>query len=446
MEGRTQRPVMHGERCGVCAVCAGGCPALIFPDLARETDTKRGILARSATTGRDESLPPCRAACPLGQDIPAYLARLAAGDQAGALEIILADNPLPGVLGHVCHHPCQQACASAPVQPAPQVRELKRYAALAPRPPASPPAGRARGQAAVIGSGPAGLMAAWELARSGVAVTVFEAEPVIGGMLAWAIPPFRLGRQALADDLAHIAAHGVSFEPNSRITPEQVRAMIARGQGVVLACGAPTATRIDLSGAGLAGVHWGLDFLKACALGRSPKLVEPVVVVGGGNVALDAARWALRLTEDVTLVYRRDREQMPAYAEEIAEAESEGLKLAFRLAPQAISGRDGAVAGLVCRPTAPGAPGPDGRAGFAPTAGEPVSLAAGSVILALGQNSEAPAWSDGLGLGQFRPGPDGRLAPGLYAAGDLVTGPATVVQAMAQGRAAARALIEELWP
>ncbi|MFZ5585826.1 MAG: FAD-dependent oxidoreductase [Thermodesulfobacteriota bacterium] len=446
MEGRTQRPVMHEERCGVCAVCAGGCPAFVFPDLARETDTKRGVLAQSATAGRDQSRPPCRAACPLGQDIPGYLARLAAGDQAGALEIILADNPLPAVLGHVCHHPCQQACASAPIQPAPQVRELKRYAALAPRPPAPPPAGRARGQAAVIGSGPAGLMSAWELAKAGVAVTVFEAEPVIGGMLAWAIPPFRLGRQALTDDLAYIAAHGVKFVSGRRVSPDEVRAMIARGQGVVLACGAPAATRADLPGAHLAGVHWGLDFLKACALGAPPALAGPVLVVGGGNVALDAARWALRLTDDVTLVYRRDRDQMPAYAEEIAEAEAEGLKLAFRLAPTAIAGREGQVSGLVCQVTAPGQPGPDGRAAFAPTGAEPVSLVAGRVILALGQNSEAPAWSDGLGLGQFRPGPDGRLAPGLYAAGDLVSGPATVVAAMAQGRAAARALIEELWP
>ncbi|MFH1060387.1 MAG: FAD-dependent oxidoreductase, partial [Pseudomonadota bacterium] len=401
MEGRTQRPVMVEGRCGVCAVCVGGCPAFVFPDLARETDTKRGVLAQGAPSGRDASLPPCRAACPLGQDIPAYLACLAQGDQAGALDVILADNPLPGVLGHVCHHPCQQACASAPVQPAPQVRELKRYAALAPRPPASPPAGRARGQAAVIGSGPAGLMAAWELAKAGVAVTVHEALPVVGGMLAWAIPPFRLGRQALAEDLAYIAAHGVEFKTASRVSPEAVRGMIAQGRGVILACGAPAATRIDLPGADLAGVHWGLDFLKACALGKAPALSGPVVVVGGGNVALDAARWALRLTNDVTLAYRRDREQMPAYAEEIAEAEAEGLKLALRLAPAAIAGAGGKVSGLVCQPTAPGAPGPDGRVGYAPTGDAPVTLAAGCVILALGQGTEAPAWSAGLGLGGF---------------------------------------------
>ena len=164
MEGRTHRPVWREERCGACAVCVGGCPAFVFADLADETDTKRGRMAQGlAGVEPAQATPPCRAACPIGQDIPGYLERLAQDDQAGALEIILKDNPLPGVLGHVCNHPCQGACASAVVQAPPQVRELKRFAALAPRPPVPPPTGAARGQAAVIGSGPAGPMAAWEL-------------------------------------------------------------------------------------------------------------------------------------------------------------------------------------------------------------------------------------------------------------------------------------------
>ena len=445
MEGRTHRPVWQSERCGHCAVCVGGCPAFVFADLAAEADSKRGQVTQ-ALTGAERlgEMPPCRAACPIGQDIPGYLDRLAQGDQAGALEIILKDNPLPGVLGHVCNHPCQGACASAVVQAPPQVRELKRFAALAPRPPVPPPTGAVRGQAAVIGSGPAGLTAAWELAKAGVKVTIFEAEPVLGGMLAWSIPSFRLPREVLAQDLAYIAAHGVELMANRRVEPGEVQAWLAQGQGVILACGAPRAQRADLPGADLPGVHWGLDFLKACALERAPRLTGPVVVVGGGNVALDAARWALRLADDVTLAYRRDREQMPAYAEEVAEAQAEGLQLAYRLQPVAVEGDAQGVTGLRCQATAPGQPGPDGRVVFAPQAGTERIIPAANVILALGQETAAADWAQGLGLAGFQPQDDGRLARGVHAAGDLVTGPANVVAAMAGGRQAARALMQEL--
>ncbi len=446
MEGRTHRPVWREEACGHCAVCVGGCPAYVFADLAAETDTKRGRMAQGLdVAGQPPETPPCRAACPIGQDIPGYLERLARGDQAGALEIILKDNPLPGVLGHVCNHPCQAACASAVVQAPPQVRELKRFAALAPRPPVPPPTGVVRGQAAVIGSGPAGLMAAWELAKAGVKVTVYEAEPVIGGMLAWSIPSFRLPREVLAQDLAYIKAHGVELMADRRVEPGEVKTWLAQGQGVILACGAPRAQKADLPGADRPGVYWGLDFLKACALDRAPRLNGPVVVVGGGNVALDAARWGLRLVDDVTLVYRRDREQMPAYAEEIAEAQAEGLKLAYRLQPVAVEGDGQGLSGLRCQATAPGQSGPDGRVIFAPQPGSERIIPAGSLILALGQETTAADWVQGLGLKGFQPQGAGRLARGLHAAGDLLTGPATVVAAMAGGRQAALALIQELW-
>ena len=446
MEGRTHVPRVSEELCGVCGVCRGACPALVSPDLAAgEAGTVRAALAPHAPGRGDEPLPPCRRACPLDQDIDRYLGRLAQGDQAGALAVILEDNPLPSVLGHVCHHPCQQACLGGRVGSAPAIRELKRFAAQAPRPAPAPPAGEPRARVAVVGAGPAGLAAAWELRRAGAAAVVYDAQPVAGGLLAWAIPGFRLPRSALQQDLDYVLGHGMELRLGQALSPGEVKKLRQEFDAVILACGAPRAKAAGLPGEDLAGVWLGLDLLRAAALGPEPALASPVVVVGGGNVALDAARWALRAGAEVTLAYRRDREQMPAYAEEIEAAGAEGLGFRFRVQPLSLEGdAGGAVSGLKVAGTAPGAAGPDGRVSFAPQEGEGEIIPAASVILALGQDSEAASWARGLGLDGLACDAQGKLAPGLYAAGDLVTGPATVVQAMAGGVRAARAVMEEV--
>jgi NADPH-dependent glutamate synthase beta subunit-like oxidoreductase len=445
MEGRTHVPVVDEALCGVCGVCRGACPALASPDLVEgESDTMRAALAPQAGAGQSE-LAPCQDACPLGQDINGYLGALAKGDQTGALEIILRDNPLPSVLGQVCHHPCQQACFSSAVQRPPSIRDLKRFAAQAPRPAPALPAGEPLAKVAIVGAGPAGLAAAWELARQGAKAVVYDAQSVAGGMLAWAIPDFRLPRQDLQRDLDYVAAHGVEFKLGRALSPEEVTALREKYDAVILACGAPLAQKAGLPGEDLPGVYEGLDFLRDTALCRPPELSGPVVVVGGGNVALDAAREALRRGLPVTLAYRRDREQMPAYAEELAAAEAEGLKFVFRAQPLALqAGEGGGVASLTVQDTKPGAAGADGRVVFEPDSTAPRQLEAGSVILALGQKSEAEAWQSGLGLDGLRGDAQGRLAPGLYVAGDLASGPATVVAAMAGGIKAARAILGEV--
>lgn len=442
MSGRGAHPVLRPEACGVCGVCAGGCPALVLGDLGGDDETRRGVLAQRAAGATPSDLAPCRVACPLGQDVPAYLARLARGDREGALGVILEHNPLPAVLGHVCHQPCQAACLAGAVTAPPAIRELKRYAALAGRPPLKPHVRRRPGRVAVLGSGPAGLGAAWVLARGGLLVTIYEAEDRAGGLLAWGIPPFRLPPAALQADLDHILAQGVRLELNRRLEPAQALKLRRDHLAVILACGAPRPRRVDLAGADLDGVHLGLDFVKACALGRPPDLRPPVLVVGGGNLSLDAARWALRLAREVTLVYRRDQEHMPAFAEEIAQARAEGLAMLLRRQPLAIEGGE-RVQGLRLAACAPGQPGPDGRPLFAPLPGQETTLPAGSVILALGQESAAPAWAAGLGLGGLAPDEQGRLAPGFYGAGDLLSGPATVAQALAGGLACGRAVLRE---
>ncbi len=444
MEGRTHKPVVNEEKCGPCGVCRGMCPSLVLGDLAAENDTVRGILS-SAVTGRPkDGIPPCRDACPLGQDIQGYLACLAEGDQTGALKVILQDNPLPAVLGHVCHHPCEQSCVSSRVQDPPSIRELKRYAALAPRPEVTVPPGPAIARAAIIGSGPAGLTAAWTLALNKVAVTIFEAESVAGGMLAWAIPPFRLPRRALEQDLNYVLAHGIDLRLNTPLLPGSLRNLRGEYDAVILACGARRSRVSDLQGGDLHGMWPGLDFLKQAALGPEPQLRRPVVVVGGGNVAVDAARWALRLASDVTLIYRRDREQMPAYAEEVDAAIAEGLKIAFRTQPVSIKADDhDHVAGIVVARTTPSETPRGERVVFTPT-GEQTTIPARTIILALGQETEAPAWAAAADMDGITPDRDGRLASGLYGAGDLVTGPSTVVEAMAAGAICAQAILREV--
>jgi NADPH-dependent glutamate synthase beta subunit-like oxidoreductase len=200
-----------------------------------------------------------------------------------------------------------------------------------------------------------------------------------------------------------------------------------------------------LPGDDLKGVWLGLDYLKACALSDVPGLQSPVIVVGGGNVALDAARTALRDGAKVSLVYRRDREAMPAYDEEIEAALAEGLDMVFLRRPLALEASDDvSVAGLKVCGTKLNGVDSDGRPAFSDLPGSEETLPAGSVILALGQNTQAGVWAKALGLDDLNIDEKGRLEPGLYAAGDLITGPASVVEAMAAGIACAQAITEEL--
>jgi NADPH-dependent glutamate synthase beta subunit-like oxidoreductase len=443
MEGRTHRPEFNEDLCGSCGVCRGACPALVAFDLAAEPDTMRGALAAHASV--DSPLAPCRQACPLGQDIQGYLGCLAKGDQAGALDVILRDNPLPSVLGHVCHHPCQQACLKPAVGQQPMVRELKRFAAMAPRPSVEKIQSPAKGKAAIIGSGPAGLAAAWSLAKAGIQPVIYEAESVAGGMLAWAIPDFRLPQAALQTDLEYVQAHGVEIRLDSPVDFAGLDKLRAEYDGVILACGAPLAKPAGLPGDDLGGVWLGLDYLKACALGNAPELNSPVIVVGGGNVALDAARSAMRTGAKVRLVYRRDRDSMPAYDEEVEAALAEGLDMVFLRRPLALeTGVNGAVSGLKLCATKLDGVDNDGRPAFSDLPGSEETMEAGAVILALGQNTQAGDWARALDQESLRPTESGQLAPGLYAAGDLITGPASVVEAMAAGMACAHAIIEEI--
>jgi NADPH-dependent glutamate synthase beta subunit-like oxidoreductase len=446
VQGRTQKPELHPELCGTCRICLDGCPGRVFRDLSAEKDTLRGQLGKKDQVRGLQEQPPCRLACPISQDIPGYLNHIASGDGTGALEWILRDNPFPAVLGHVCHHPCESACISGSIRRTPAIRELKRFASLATRPEIKLHSGPSKGKVAIIGAGPAGLAAAWALSREGVSVKVFESLPVPGGLLAWAIPPFRLPRKTVQEDVDYILQHGVDLQLNTHLPPEKVVALLSEYDAAVLACGAPMPRQTDIPGSRLPGVWLGLDFLRQFALGPAPEIVPPVVVVGGGNVATDAARCAIRLASPVTLVYRRDRQEMPAYPEEIEASAAEGIRFLFRSKPVAFEGgpRIG-VKQIRIQATSPGPPGKDGRRSFVSLAGTEKILLARTVILALGQEKGFDKWSEALGLETSDSSESGFLADRVYAAGDIATGPATVVEAVAGGINCARRILREVF-
>ncbi len=446
MKGRTQRPELHPELCGICHVCQDGCPGRVFPDLSFESDTIRARVTKQGQSSGKPAQPPCRQACPIGQDIPGYLSRIAAGDPYGALAWILRYNPFPAVLGYVCHHPCEKACISGSFQRPPAIRDLKRFASMAKRPEVRRYSGPSKGRIAVIGAGPAGLSAAWALSRSGVQVTVYESAPAPGGLLTWAIPPFRLPRKAVQEDISYILQHGVVLKLNSYIPSNELKSLQAQYDAVILACGASDSRQSEIPGSDLPGIWSGLDFLREMAFGPVLSINPPVMVIGGGNVATDAARWAARLTAQVVLLYRRDRADMLAYPEEIDAAADEGVELVFRWQPVDFEGdaRNG-VQQIRIQETSPGREGKDGRRIFTPLFGTKKTVPVRTVILALGQERNLTKWGEALKTGNDSFNQSNSSAQWIYTAGDIVTGPATVVEAIAGGIGCADRILREVF-
>ncbi len=455
--GRIVRPVVDADTCQSCRVCLRACPAELLPELRAEADTVRGAVYRgTALEGTPPAdLPPCQAACPIGQRVPAYVGQLARGQWREALFTIRRENPLPAVCGTLCNHACQTACLRGSLDAAVAIRELKRLAARYERSHADEVRAWLRDRrasangkrVAVVGSGPAGLTAAHDLALAGCAVTVFEGGDEAGGMLRHAIPGFRLPRDVLDHELSMLAALDIRIETGRWVRQaEELERLVVTHDAVLLALGAPRGTQLELPGWDGADCLDALEFLRRTNRGEAPALSGTVLVVGGGNVALDAARAALRCGADqVQVVYRREREQMPVDPFELREAEDEGISFCFRALPRAVE-RDGVrAAALVCRRTVLGSPDPSGRPSVV-VSDETVRIPGQWVIAAIGQAAEHTC------VGGQAVQTDGRLRvddngavpgrPGLFGAGDGITGPSYVVEAMASGRRAARGMLD----
>ena len=457
VEGRTHRPIVDTAVCSACSICVRGCPAELMPEMRTESDSLRGAVYQGRPPSAEFSdshrsdIPPCRASCPLDQDVPGYVHLLCEGRIQEALDRILEANPLPAVCGHVCTRPCERACTRGSLDSPVPIRALKEAAARLGRTPVPHPVPSQNSSfdIAVVGSGPTGLSAARDLALQGFRVRVLESHDRAGGMLAWAIPTFRLPRKALEVDVARIQSLGVDIRTNIRfgddITWEDLQREGIRA--LLLAMGTMRGVRLGIPGEKTPGVHDALAFLRRVSRKNGPPPGDRVLVVGGGNAALDAARTALQLgSKSVSIVYRRGRDEMPADPAEVLEAEREGVSFRFLTAPMqvAVSG-DGRMKGLTCVRTELGESGSDRRPKPVPLPDTEHDIEADALIMAVGQVPDPSPLIRGLSpedRQRFRPDPVSleTSCKGVFAAGDFVHGSTTVVEAMASGKSAARTI------
>ena len=423
--------------CKYCCACVEVCPtgALIDKDAKWRPEINP-----------EELTNPCSYACPAHVDVPRYVRLCGEGKFAEALAVVREKVPFPGVLGRVCIHPCEQACRRQALNEPIAIKFLKWAAAerddgqWKQRTKKLPPTGK---KVAIIGSGPAGLTAGYYLAKQGHSVTVFETLPQPGGMMRVGIPDYRLPPEKLNGEIDVIREAGVEIKLNTRI--ESIDSLFQQGFDTVFAApGAHRGMKMGVDGEDTPGVFDGATFLREINLGRKIDIGERVAVIGGGNVAIDAARVSLRIgARKVTIVYRRTRAEMPASPEEVEAALEEGIEILFLAAPVRID-REGKQLKLTCNRMELGEPDASGRRRPIPIKGSEFVTEFDSIIAAIGQVTDIPeGFKLKLGRGNVIQANAETLstsAKGVWAGGDAVSGPASVIEAIAAGRRAASSI------
>jgi len=450
------------SKCTSCGDCAKVCPVQLSNEYDEGLSDRKAAykLYPQAIPGafaiQKADKAPCRLACPAGINVQGYVQMVKEGKYKEALQIIMDELPLPGVLGRICPHPCEDACRRCEVDAPVAIRDLKRLAAdmFDPREIEVKCLPVRAERVAIIGSGPAGLSCAYHLARKGIQATIFEALPEPGGMLRVGIPEHRLPRDVLDRDIEIITNLGVEIKTNTPLAPGlTVDDLLGDGyQAVYLALGAHKGIDLGVPGEKADGARQGVDFLREVNLTGKAPVGKKVAIIGGGNVAIDVSRSAVRLgADEVNIIYRRTRTEMPAWEEEIQAAEAEGVKITYLSAPQEVIAQDGRVVGLRCIRMELGEPDSSGRRRPVPVPGSEYALEIDQLIPAIGQRPDLSALEDISGLGFSRwgtvetdPVTYATNREGVFAGGDLQTGPWVAIGAVAAGREAAESVLRYL--
>ncbi|HSW57330.1 MAG TPA: FAD-dependent oxidoreductase [Dehalococcoidales bacterium] len=401
--------------------------------------------------------PPCKINCPAGCNGQGYVALASREKYLEAFNHIMQWIPLPSSIGRVCHHPCEQSCNRAELDEPIGIAPIKSFIADTVRAmrtegklpmPEKPAVDPLKPKVAIVGAGPSGLTAAYDLVKKGYPVTIFEASSQPGGQMQWAIPKYRLPKDSLAADIKDIIDMGVDLQLNFPIGPKFTLDDIkARGyRAIYLAIGTQKNSEMAIPGDKLNGVIPALEFLKSTIMEEEVNLGQKLVIVGGGNVAMDCARTAVRLGKDVTVVYRRTRTEMPANPWEVDEAEEEGVKIENSWGPKEIIGQDGKVVAMEFQKFVSSRP---GDRTSAPTFDSNVTkrIECDNVILAIGQSTDLSIFSKKTKVKTAKNGliiaDSVTLAtdePGIFAGGDGVSGPKSAVEAIAHGHEAATSI------
>lgn len=398
----------------------------------------------------DNKIPPCNNECPTNEKIQGYFDFVKQKKYAEAYKLILQDNPFPSITGRVCYHPCENACNRKDYDEALAIHCVERFigdwglknvALIKPKE-------KRKETVAIIGSGPAGMASAYYLAQSGYNVTIFEKKTKLGGMLRYGIPSYRLPKNILNNEFKKLIALGVKFKPNSQIGKNISLDELRKNYNIVIiAHGAHKNRPMGVANENATGVYSGLEFLSLINSGKKPKIGKKVAIIGGGNTAIDAARSCLRLGSIPTILYRRTKAEMPAVPDEIKAAEDEGIKIEFLIAPEKVlTTKKGKVTGLECIRMKLGKPDSSGRRRPVPIAKSNFTMKFDSIISAIGEQVDLSILSTDVAktdwgvkadyLGQTN-------IKNVYAIGDCVTGPRTVVEALGAGKRVALLIMGE---
>jgi heterodisulfide reductase subunit A len=449
------------DQCTSCGNCIEVCPVKV-PNPFEENQSMRSAIYKTFPQAipntyviDKEGRPPCRETCPIGQEAAGYIALIAQRKFKEAARLIRQQNPLPIVCGRVCYHPCETECNRKFVDEPLAIKNLKRFVIDwemnngGPEPPEIEELKPEK--VAIIGSGPSGLTCAHDLALKGVKSVIYEKLPVVGGMLAVGIPEYRLPKKLLNCEIDYIEKMGVTIETGKALGKDySLQDLFKKGyKAVYIATGAHKSLKMNIPGEeDFDGVYHGVDYLRNISLGMSQPTGKNVAVIGGGNTAIDAARTAFRCgADEVTILYRRTRKEMPAEEVEIKAAEEEGVQIRYLVAPVDVIGKSGKLTTLKCIKMELGEPDSSGRRRPVPIEGSEHDLSFDTVIIAVSQSPELEFIDSKISLEltewntlQVDPETMETNIEGVFAGGDVVRGPLTVISAMSDGKRAAEAI------